>query len=116
MLYPSLDIHLLLKLTRKECKQRDQRTRKLMTMHDALHPRDDVDRLYVSTKEGGRRLANTEYNIDAFIQWLEAYIEKPEERLFTATKNDNKNTKTNRLTIARNQKWKKNNSMVVLND
>ena len=38
-----------LKWTRDELKQMDQRTRKLMTMH----PRDDVDRLYVSRKEGG---------------------------------------------------------------
>ena len=29
----------------------EQRTRKLMTMHKALHPRDNVDRLYVSRKE-----------------------------------------------------------------
>ena len=36
----------------------DQRTRKLMTMHKALHPRDDVDRLHVWRKEGGKRLAS----------------------------------------------------------
>ena len=41
-----------LKWTRDELKQIDQRTRKLMTMHKALHPRDNVDRLYVSRKEG----------------------------------------------------------------
>ena len=40
-----------LKLTREELKQMDQRTRKLMTMYTTLHPRDDVDRLYVSRKE-----------------------------------------------------------------
>ena len=40
-----------LKWTRDELKQMDQRTRKLMTMHKPLHPRDDVDRLYVSRKE-----------------------------------------------------------------
>ena len=40
-----------LKWTRDELKQMDQRTRKLMTMHKALHPRDDVDRLYISRKE-----------------------------------------------------------------
>ena len=34
-----------LKSTRDELKQMGQRTRKLMTMHKALHPRDDVDRL-----------------------------------------------------------------------
>ena len=34
----------------------DQRTRKLLTMHKALHPRDNVDRLYVPRKEGGKGL------------------------------------------------------------
>ena len=43
-----------IKWTKDELKQMDQRTRKLITMHKALHPRDDVDRLYVSRKEGGR--------------------------------------------------------------
>ena len=42
-----------------------------MTMHKALHPRDDVDRLYVSRKEGGRGLANIEDSVDASIQPLE---------------------------------------------
>ena len=37
-----------LKWTREDFKQMEQRTRKLMTMQTALHPRDDVDRLYVS--------------------------------------------------------------------
>ena len=54
----------------------DQRTRKLMTMHKALYPRDDVDRLYVSRKEGGRGLASIEDTVDASIQRLEDYIEK----------------------------------------
>ena len=31
-----------LKWTREELKQMDQKTRKLMTMHEALHPKDDV--------------------------------------------------------------------------
>ena len=40
-----------LKWIREELKQMDQRTRKLMTMHKALHLRDDVDKLYVSKKK-----------------------------------------------------------------
>ena len=56
-----------LKWKRDELKQMDQRTRKLMTMHKALHPRDDVDRLYVSRKEGGRGLAGIEDSVDASI-------------------------------------------------
>ena len=46
-----------------------------MTIHKALHPRNDVDRLYVSRKEGGRWHANTE---EASIQ-LEDYIKYAEE-------------------------------------
>ena len=46
-----------LKWTREELQQMGQRTRKLMAMYKALHPRDDVDRLYVSRKEERRGLA-----------------------------------------------------------
>ena len=70
----------------------DQRT-KLMTMHKALHPRDDVARL----------------------QRVEDYIEKLEERHITASRNDTESTKTNRMAITR-KNGKKNYSMVVLND
>ena len=83
----------------------DQRTRKLMTMHKALHPRDDVDRLYVSRKEGGRGLTSIEDSIDASIERLEDYIEKHEGGLITATRNNTDNTMANRMTITRKQKW-----------
>ena len=44
-----------LKWTKDERKQMDQRTRKLMTIYKALHPRDNVDRLYVTRKKGSER-------------------------------------------------------------
>ena len=87
-----------------------------MTMHKALHPRDDVDRLYVSRKEGGRGLVSIEDSVDVSIHRLEDYIEKHEGRLITATRNDTDNTMANRMTITRKQRWGKNNSMGVLND
>ena len=65
-----------LKWTREELKQMDQMTRKQMTMHKALHLRDDVDRLYVSRKEGERGLASIEDTVDVSIQRLEDYIKK----------------------------------------
>ena len=40
---------------------------------------DDVDRLYVSRKEGGRGLDSIEDSVDASIQQLEDYIEKRED-------------------------------------
>ena len=105
-----------LKWTRDELKQMDQRTRQLMTMHKALHPRDDVDRLYVSRKEGGRGLVSNEDSVDASIQRLEDYIEKHEGGLITAIRNDTDNTIDDRMKTTRKQKWEKNNSMTALND
>ena len=87
-----------LKWTREELKQMDQRTRKLMTMNKALHPRDDVDRLYVSRKEGGRELASIEDTEDASIQQLKDYIEKHERGLITTIRNDTDNTINERIT------------------
>ena len=87
-----------LKRTREELKQMDQRTRKLMTMHKALHPRDNVDRLYVSRKEEGKGLASIE---DRLIQRLENYIERHEGGLITAIRNDTDNTMDTRMTITR---------------
>ena len=81
-----------LKWTREELKQMEQRTRKLMTMHMALHPRDDVDRLYVSRKKGERGLAKIEDTVDASIQRLEHYIEKHERGLITIIRLDTDNT------------------------
>ena len=76
-----------------------------MTMHKALHPRDDVDRLYVSRKEGGRGLASIEDNVDSSIQRLEDYIQKHEGGLITATRHEIENTMNNRMIITREQKW-----------
>ena len=96
-----------LKLTRDELKQMDQRTRKLMTKHKAIYPRDDVDRLYVSRKEGGRGLASIEDSVDASIQRLEDYIEKHERGLITAIRNNTVNPIDDGRTTTRKQKWEK---------
>ena len=76
-----------------------------MTMHKALHPRDDVDRLYVSRKEGGRGHVSIEDTVDASIQQLEVYQEKDERRLITTIRNDTDNTRDERVTTTRKQKW-----------
>ena len=71
-------------------------------MHKALHPRDDVDRLYVSRKEGGRRLVSIE---DTSIQRPEDYIQKQDGGLITAIRNDTDNTMDDRMTKPRKQEW-----------
>ena len=77
-------------------------------MHKALYPRYDVDRLYGSRKEGGRWLASIEDSVDILMKRLEDYIENQEGGLITNTRNDTDNTKTNRMTITRKEKWEKN--------
>ena len=70
-----------------------------MTMHKALHPRDDVCRLYVSREEGGRRLTSIEDTVDPSTERLEDYIEKHERGL--TIRNDTDNTIDERLTTTR---------------
>ena len=85
-------------------------------MYKALHPRDDVDRLYVSRKEGGRGLASIEDNVGASIRRLEDYTEKHDGGLITAIRNDTDNTMENKMTITWIKNGKENNSMGVLNN
>ena len=84
-------------------------------MHKALHPRDDVDRLYLSRNDGGRGLTCIEDSVDASIQRFKDYIEKNKRRLITTRKNID-NTKINRMTITKKQKLEKHYSMGFLND
>ena len=46
-----------------EVKELDRKTQKLLAIHKGLHPKRDVDRLYVSRKEGGRGLMSCESTI-----------------------------------------------------
>ena len=78
----------------------DQRRRKLMTMHKALDPRDDIDRLCVSRKEGGKGLSSIEDCIDTPIRRFRDYIKKNKERLITVTRNSIGNIKINRTTTS----------------
>ena len=88
----------VLEWTREELKQMDQRTSKLMTMPKAIHPRDNVYRLYVSRNKGIRRLAG----IDRSIQRLEDYFEKRHQKRYWQHKDqqndNNKKTKMGRKT------------------
>ena len=72
-----------------------------MTMHKALYPRDDVDKLYVSRKEGRRGLTSIEDSVAALIQ---DYIEKLGVRLITARRNNTDDTGISRTEISRKQK------------
>ena len=63
--------------------------RKLMTMHNILHPTDDIDCM----KKRGRGLASSENCVDALIQGLEDNNKKSKEKLITAANNGIDNRK-----------------------
>ena len=72
----------------------DQRKRKLLTIHKALHPGDIIDRLYASENEVGIGIGSIEDYVDASIQGLEEYIKKSKERLITAANCRSSNVST----------------------
>ena len=50
----------ILQWKESELKNVDRKSRKTMTMNGALHPKSDVNRLYIKRKEGGRGLMSVE--------------------------------------------------------
>ena len=72
--------------TREELRDMDRKTRKMMNMNNALHPRDSVVRLYLPRKEGGRGLISVEDCVDQAVLGLQKYISLSEERLLVAAR------------------------------
>ena len=66
----------------------DRKTRNLFTIYGALHPKLDVDRLYIPRKEGGRGLISTEDCVELAIKGLEVYVHGGEERLIQSARGD----------------------------
>ena len=58
------------------------------TIYGALHPKSDVDRLYIPRKEGGRGLISIENCVELAIRGLEGYVHGSEERLIQAARGD----------------------------
>ena len=50
----------MLQWKESELKDVDRKSRKEMTMDGVLHPKSNVDRLYIKRKEGGRGLMSVE--------------------------------------------------------
>ena len=77
--------------TKTEFQSIDGKTRKLLTIHNGLHPRSEVDRLYIPRKVGGRGLANAEDTVILDKISLEDHVKKSDERLLCAARSDFEN-------------------------
>ena len=70
-----------------ELQDIDRKTRMLFTIYGTLHPKSDVDRLYISRKEG-RGLISIEDWVELAIRGLGVYVYGSEERLIQAPRED----------------------------
>ena len=80
-----------LKCTWEEFGQMELRARKVMTMHKAVHPRGNIERLYMSKKETRNRFSSIEDFVNASIRRLDDYTKKSKERLITVISNSTDN-------------------------
>ena len=59
----------------------DRRTRKLLTLHGAFHPKSSIERLYMKRKDGGRGLLNIHDTVDLEKASLGYYVSKSTEEM-----------------------------------
>ena len=67
--------------TKAEVEQVDRQTRKLMTMHNALHPKSNVDSLYLPRRDSGRSLLGVKDTVYVASASLQRYVKRSTERL-----------------------------------
>ena len=60
----------------------------MLTIYGALHPKSDVGRLYIPTKEGGRGLISIEGCVQLAIRGLKVYVHGSEKRLIQTARAD----------------------------
>ena len=75
----------IIKYTQEEKRSLDSMTRKQMNMYGSLHPRADVDRLYVPRKNGGRGLLSAEDSINKEENSISEYIQNTNEPILKLT-------------------------------
>ena len=73
---------------KSELQAIDRKTRTFFTIYGTLHPKSDVDRLYIPRKEGGRGLISIEDCVELAIRGLEVYVHGSEERLIQVARGD----------------------------
>ena len=73
---------------KSELQAIDRKARWLFTIYGSLHPKSDVDRLYILRKDRERGLISTEDCVELAIRGLEVYVHGSEERLLQAARGD----------------------------
>jgi len=74
----------VLEWTQAELAELDRKTRKLLTMYNAHHPKANVDRLYLKRSTGGRGLISVDNCVEMEKCSLSKYLENSSEPLLKA--------------------------------
>ena len=82
-----------------ELEELDWRTRKLMTIYGANHPKADVDRLHLQRCEGGRGLLGLEYCVQVEVNSLKKYLSTSNKKILK---------EVSRSRIIENNKYRRN--------
>ena len=64
-----------------ELKELERKTRKMMTIHEELHPKSDVDRVNLPKQNGGRGLISCKMCVKTEENNLAWYVRNLKERL-----------------------------------
>ena len=67
--------------TQEELRKMDGKTRKLLTIYRSMHEKDDVDRLYMGRKDGGRGLMSIKTVVELEVNNLGYYVRQSGEKL-----------------------------------
>ena len=73
---------------KSELQAIDRKTRTLFTIYGVLHPKSDIDTIYIPRKEGERGLISIEDCVELAIRGLEVYVHESEERLIQAARGE----------------------------
>ena len=92
---------------KSELQAVDRKTRKLFTIYGPLHPKSDLDRLYIPTIGGGRGLISIKDCVELAIRGLEVYIHGSQERLIQAARGDKRDGSEVASVLKRSKKEKR---------
>ena len=92
---------------KSELEAIDRKTRKLFTIYGALHPKSDVDRLYIPRKEGGRGLISIKDCVELAIRGLEVYVHGCKERLIQTARGDKIDGEEAEIVLKKSKKEKR---------
>ena len=72
--------------SRLQLEDIERRQRKLVTIHNAFHPKSSIDRIYLLRKEGRRGLIGVQDTVETAILESRNYVRNSKERLVIAAR------------------------------